>query len=172
MVTSHVRRLVEAGALRIILDNKMKENTDPFVLMGDLNDGTLSTSTELLSGQPGYRFISKSTAGSKSDSGLYTVEKLQQLRSFRHVYYTHIFQENMESLDHIMVSDAFYDHSINRKWSFKEMIILNDHLAKKGKSERVEIGANDHGIVKAVFDWNPMAAAIQKKSSSTEEDEI
>ncbi len=104
-VVSHVRRMVEAGAFRAILDAEMKGNDKPVVIVGDLNDATLSVSTELLSGNPGYRFFAKSTAGLKSDTGLYTVEKLQQLRSFRHVYYTHIFKNQMESLDHIMVSD-------------------------------------------------------------------
>lgn len=160
-VVSHVRRIVEAGAMRAILNGRMKGNDDPFVVLGDLNDGTLSISTELLSGNPGYRFFEKNRAGSKSDAGLYTVEKLQQLRSFRHVYYTHIFQQQMESLDHIMVSDAFYDHAVNRKWSFREMIVLNDHLVFDDKDSRTAIGANDHGIIRASFDWNPMEKLLQ-----------
>ena len=71
--------MVEAGAFRAILDAEMKGNDKPVVIVGDLNDATLSVSTELLSGSPGYRFFAKSTAGLKSDTGLYTVEKLQQL---------------------------------------------------------------------------------------------
>lgn len=160
-VVSHVRRIVEAGALRAMLDTEMKGNSAPFVVIGDLNDGTLATSTELLTGQPGYRFFEKSKAGSKSDAGLYTVEKLQQLRSFRHVYYTHIFQQNLESLDHILVSDAFYDHSIARKWSFREMVVFNDHLAVEDPRERTELGSGDHGLVRAQFDWNPMAKVLE-----------
>jgi predicted extracellular nuclease len=161
-VVSHVRRIVEAGAFRAILNNEMKGNDRPYVVIGDLNDGTQSISTELLSGQPGYRFIEKSKAGSKSDAGFYTVEKLQKLRSFRDVYFTHIFQQNMESLDHILVSDAFYDHAITRQWSFNEMVVYNDHLAVEDPAERTRIGSNDHGIVRAEFDWNPMKAALNK----------
>ncbi|MCV0396672.1 MAG: endonuclease/exonuclease/phosphatase family protein [Rhizobiaceae bacterium] len=160
-VVSHVRRIAEAGAMRAMLDVEMKGNTNPHVIIGDLNDGTLSISTELLTGNPGYRFIEKSTAGSRSDAGLYTVEKLQQLRSFRHVYYTHVFRQSMESLDHILVSDAFYDHSAGRKWSFNEMIVMNDHLVLDDKSSRTKVGANDHGIVRAQFDWNPMSEALE-----------
>lgn len=160
-VVSHVRRIVEAGALRVMLNEEMRGNNDAFVVIGDLNDGTLSTSTELITNQPGYRFIEKSRAGSKSDLGLYTVEKLQQLRSFLHVYFTHIYQQNMESLDHILVSDAFYDHAITRKWSFNEMIIYNDHLAVEDPAERTRLGYNDHGIVRAQFDWNPMETALK-----------
>ncbi|MFC3630293.1 endonuclease/exonuclease/phosphatase family protein [Paracoccus angustae] len=160
-VVSHVRRMVEAGAFRAILDDEMRRNDKPVVVLGDLNDATTSVSTELLTGNPGYRFFAKSTAGSKSDRGLYTVEKLQQLRSFRHVYYTYIHQNQMESLDHIMVSDSFYDHSAIRRWSFREMRVLNDHLTAT-EAERKRRGYNDHGIIAARFDWNPMAEEVEK----------
>ncbi|MTE00749.1 endonuclease/exonuclease/phosphatase family protein [Paracoccus sp. YIM 132242] len=160
-VVSHVRRMVEAGALRAILDDAMRGNDDPVVVLGDLNDGTTSVSTELLTGNPGYRFFAKSTAGRKSDRGLYTVEKLQQLRSFRHVYYTYVFRNQMESLDHILVSDAFYDHSAIRRWSFREMRVLNDHLTAT-EAERTRLGFNDHGIIVARFDWNPMVEEAER----------
>lgn len=160
-VVSHVRRMVEAGAFRAILDKEMKGNDKPVVVVGDVNDATLSVSTELLSGSPGYRFFAKSTAGLRSDAGLYTVENLQQLRSFRAVYYTHIFKNQMESLDHIMVSDSFYDHSSIRKWSFREMQVINDHLTATD-GERSRLGYNDHGIIVARFDWNPMVAEAEK----------
>jgi predicted extracellular nuclease len=162
-VAAHVRRIVEAGALRVLLDGGMKGNADPFVVIGDLNDGTLSISTELISAEPGYRFFAKSRAGSRSDSGLYTVEKLQQLRSFRDVYYTHVHQQKMESLDHIMVSDAFYDHADVRSWTFHAMEIHNDHLVYDDKSSRTAAGANDHAVVKAMFDWNPMAKVLAQE---------
>lgn len=154
-VASHVRRMVEAGALRIIFDQQMRGNNDPVVVLGDLNDGTPAVSTELLTANPGYRVFAKSRAGVRSERGLYSVELLQQLRSFRDVYYTHIFRNKMESLDHILVSDAFYDNSENRKWSFREMRVMNDHLDLATKERLAAIGASDHGIVRAIFDWNP-----------------
>lgn len=160
-VVSHVRRMVEAGALRAILDAEMEGNDRPVVVLGDLNDATTAVSTELLTGNPGYRFFSKSTVGRKSDKGLYTVEKLQQLRSFRHVYYTYVFKNQMESLDHIMVSDSFYDHSAIRKWSFREMRVLNDHLTAT-EAQRIRLGFNDHGIIVARFDWNPMVEEAER----------
>lgn len=160
-VVSHVRRMVEAGAFRAILNDEMDGNDRPVVVLGDLNDATTAVSTELLTGNPGYRFFAKSTAGRKSDLGLYTVEKLQQLRSFRHVYYTYIHKNQMESLDHIMVSDSFYDHSSIRKWSFREMRVLNDHLTASEAQGR-RLGYNDHGIIVARFDWNPMVEEAER----------
>ena len=155
---SHIRRVMEAGALRAILDDVMKpEDEDalsPTVVIGDLNDDSLSVTTELISGQPGYRLFTKSTAGSRADKGLYSVERLQQFRSLRHVYYTHVFRNKRESLDHILVSEEFYDFSRKRRWSFREMEVINDHLNREAFED--QLGASDHGIVRARFDWNPM----------------
>lgn len=158
---SHVRRVLEAGALRAMLDEVMvsedKDALSPVVVMGDLNDGALSVTNELISDQPGYRVIEKSTAGLSANKGLYSAERLQQLRSMRHVYYTYIFKNKLESLDHILVSEEFYDHSRKRHWSFREMEIFNDHV---GRSEDKADGAGDHGLVRAHFDWNPMPEEI------------
>ena len=158
---AHIRRVMEAGALRAMLDGVMKSEDDraisPVVLLGDLNDDTLSVTNELISDQPTYRVIEKSRAGLTSDKGLYSVERLQQFRSMRHVYYTHIFQHKRESLDHILVSEEFYDHSRKRHWSFREMEIYTDHLNRESFEEE---GASDHGLVRAYFDWNPMPEEI------------
>ncbi len=154
---AHIRRVMEAAALRAILDAKMKsaeaDDLSPVVVLGDLNDGSLAVSTELLTNQPSFRLAAKSRAGESSDRGLYTVEMLQQYRSLRHVYYTHIFKNKLESLDHILVSEEFYDHSKKRHWSFREMEVYNDHLHRE---KFKEIGAGDHGLVRAYFDWNPV----------------
>lgn len=154
---SHVRRVMEAGALRVMLDDLLRaEESDelsPLVLMGDLNDDTLSVTNELMSAQPSYRVQEKSRSGAKSDRGLYSAERLQQYRSSRHVYYTHIYKHKRESLDHIMVSEEFYDHSRKRQWSFRELEVFNDHLNRESFEDQ---GASDHGQVRAYFDWNPM----------------
>jgi predicted extracellular nuclease len=160
--TSHIRRVMEAGALRAILDGVMTSQEEdaisPTVVLGDLNDDTLSISTELITDQPTYRVMEKIRAGLTSDKGLYSVERLQQYRSLRHVYYTHIYEHKRESLDHILVSEEFYDHSRKRLWSFREMEVINDHLNR----EEFELeGASDHGLVRAYFDWNPMPREIE-----------
>lgn len=156
--TSHIRRIVEAGALRAMLDETMTGPDDdaisPTVVMGDLNDASAAVSTELITAQPTYRVANASRAGFKSDKGLYSVERLQQYRSLRDVYYTHVYKDKRESLDHILVSEEFYDHSRKRIWSFREMEVINDHL---NRDELKAEGASDHGLVRACFDWNPMA---------------
>ncbi|MGR3743633.1 MAG: hypothetical protein ACU0BC_05625 [Pseudooceanicola nanhaiensis] len=51
------------------------------------------------------------------------------------------------------MSEEFYDHSRKRRWSFRDMEVVNDHLNRESHQA---IGATDHGIVRAVFDWNPL----------------
>ncbi|WDE04787.1 endonuclease/exonuclease/phosphatase family protein [Thalassomonas viridans] len=154
---SHIRRIMEAAAIRAMLDGVMKaedeDEISPVVVLGDLNDDTQSVTNELLSDQPSYRVAEKSRAGRTSDKGLYAADRLQQYRSSRHVYYTHIYKHKLESLDHILVSEEFYDHSIKRFWSFRELEVYNDHLNRESFEEE---GASDHGLVRAHFDWNPM----------------
>jgi hypothetical protein len=68
------------------------------------------------------------------------------------VYYTHIHNKTRESLDHILVSQEFYDNSRHRIWAFKGMDITNDHL---NNDDHKANGTSDHGIVRAVFEYRP-----------------
>ena len=63
----------------------------------------------------------------------------------------HIHQGIRESLDHVLVSQHFYDYSDNRVWTFNEMRVFNDHLDDEDEA----IHVSDHAIVKATFDFNP-----------------
>ena len=170
-VVSHARRMIEAGALRAMLDARMASvqaaDLSPTVVLGDLNDATLSVSTELITGQPSYRIFAKSTAGATADKGLYTVETLQEYRSPRDVYYTYIHKNQMESLDHILVSEEFYDHSRKRHWSFRELEVWNDHLNTNEKRRAATLGSSDHGVVRAYFDWNPMVEQVRGVAEET-----
>ncbi len=57
-----------------------------------------------------------------------------------------------ESLDHILVSQEFYDNSKKRVWAFLGSEIMNDHL---NRDDHKESGTTDHGIVKATFEFRP-----------------
>ncbi len=87
------------------------------------------------------------------DISLYTAQTLQEYRSSRDVYYTHIFQDMMESLDHVLVSEEFYDNSRRRLWVFDGMTVNNDHL---NFDDHKESGTNDHGIICARFRYDPL----------------
>jgi endonuclease/exonuclease/phosphatase family metal-dependent hydrolase len=128
----------------------MKGTNTPVMVMGDLNDAQHSNTLNILTGQPNYLLSGLSEGG--SDVDLYSVGTLQEYRSHRDVYYTHVFNKTRESLDHILVSQEFYDNSRNRIWAFKGMEIANDHL---NSDDHKENGSSDHGIVRATFEYRP-----------------
>ena len=147
---STIRRTAEATALRMILTEQLKGTNEPVVVLGDLNDGERSNTLNILTGQPNYLLSGFSQGG--SDVDLYAVSRLQQYRSDRNVYYTHIHQNLRESLDHILVSQEFYDNSRRRLWAFKGMDVTNDHLNHENHKEN---GTSDHGVIRAVFEYRP-----------------
>lgn len=128
----------------------MKGTDTPVVVMGDLNDSQHSNTLNIITGQPNYLLSGLSQGG--SDVDLYSVGTLQEYRSQRDVYYMHVFNKTRESLDHILVSQEFYDNSRNRLWAFKGMEITNDHL---NSDDHKETGSSDHGIVCATFEYRP-----------------
>ncbi len=146
---STIRRTAEAAALRVIINEILKHTHVPLVVLGDLNDSPLSNTLAIIGEQPSYRLFHSSRRGFKSDAGLYAAGTLQEFRSLRDVYYTHAFNGVRESLDHVLVSEQFYDHSRNRLWSFKEMKVWNDHV------EDEETASSDHGVVAAYFVYDP-----------------
>ena len=146
---STIRRTAEAAALRVLLTRQMKQTDRPVVVLGDLNDGTLSNTLSILTQQPPWRMYESSRVGNRNDVGLYTASVLQQMRSLRDVYYTHEFKGIQEVIDHVLVSEQFYDHSDRRLWSFQEMRVWNDYVEDGDKR------TSDHGVVCARFLYDP-----------------
>ena len=148
---STIRRTAEAAAFRWTLTEQMKDTATPVIVLGDLNDSKHSNTLNILTGQPRYLLSGHSKGG--SDVDLYSVGTLQEYRSQRDVYYTHVYNNTRESLDHILVSQEFYDNSKKRLWAFKGSEIYNDHL---NNEEHKENGSTDHGIVHATFEYRPV----------------
>lgn len=147
---STIRRTAEASALRMILTDEMKNNSNPVVVLGDCNDAQHSNTLNILTEQPNYLLSGYSRGG--SDTSLYTIETLQEYRSLRDVYYTHVYKNSRESLDQILVSQEFYDNSKSRLWAFKGMDLVNDHLNADNHKKN---GSSDHGVVRARFEYRP-----------------
>lgn len=146
---STIRRSAEAAALRFVLTEQMRGNDSPVIVLGDINDGQHSNTANILTEQPQY-LVGDSLGG--SDVALYTAQTLQEYRDTRDVYYTHVHQDIRESLDHILVSEQFYDHSRKRLWLFDGLLINNDHL---NFDNHKAAGTNDHGIIRAAFSFRP-----------------
>ena len=149
---STIRRTAEATALRVLLTDVMKGTETPVLVLGDINDGQHSNTINILSEQPAY-LVGESRGG--ADIGLYSAQTLQEYRDTRDVYYTHVHQDLRESLDHVLVSEQFYDHSLRRRWLFDGLSISNDHL---NEEDHRTTGTGDHGVVKVAFKWKPYAS--------------
>ncbi len=147
-----IRRTAEATALRILLTKAMKGTVTPVLVLGDLNDGQHSNTLNILTEQPRY-LVGESRGG--VDTGLYTAQTLQEYRDTRDVYYTHVHDDLRESLDHVLVSEQFYDNSRRRLWLFDGLLINNDHLDDK---DHRATGSGDHGVVRVDFAWKPARA--------------
>lgn len=137
---STIRRTAEATALRMILINHLKGGGTPTVVIGDLNDDPLSNTVNLLTNQP---TMTKHSRG--GDNSLYNALFLQQLKSFRDVYFTHEYKNHKGVLDHILVSEEFFEHSSDSSWSHKNTRIWNDYI------EDSYAHTSDHGIIKSTF---------------------
>ena len=168
---AQIRRSAEAAALRVLLNARMLDNDEPFVVLGDLNDDYLSVSTTIVTGDPSFKLFEGSRVGAKpsklGDLGLYSTQILKQYRSLRNVHYTHIYKNKLEVLDHILVSEQFYDHSPKRIWAFRDVQYWVDHLYDD-KDAKV---TTDHGIVLAQFDYRPLAPIIQETAEDLSEDD-
>ncbi|MEM1129874.1 MAG: endonuclease/exonuclease/phosphatase family protein [Pseudomonadota bacterium] len=147
---STIRRTAEAAALRDVIGQALRDTHTPLALVGDLNDGAHSNTLSILTEQPSYRLFEASGAGRRSDRGLYAASRLQAYRLNGDVGHTHVFKGEREILDHVLVSEQFYDHSRNRMWSFEEMRIWNDHVEDDDRA------TTDHGVVSARFRWDPV----------------
>lgn len=150
---STIRRTAEATALRWMITQKTRNTSDPVVVLGDLNDGQHSNTLNIITAQPNYLKPWSRPAG--ADAALYSAQALQQLQSLTDVYYTHVFKQARESLDHVLVSEEFYDGSKSRIWGFDELLIENDHLNFEDHKER---GTGDHGVVRVQFRYRPAEA--------------
>lgn len=153
---STIRRTAEAAALRFILSEQMKGSRTGVIVLGDINDGQHSNTVNILTEQPNF-LVGDSLGG--GDSALYTAQTLQEYRNTRDVYYTHVFKDIMESLDHILVSEEFYDNSRRRIWIFDGMTVDNDHL---NVDDHKLDGTNDHGVICAAFKYRPIKAEARE----------
>jgi len=136
-------------AISTVRRTATKKTDTPVVVLGDMNDGKDSNTLNILSEQPTYLTPLSSGGG---DNALYTAQTMQEYRSTRDVYYTHVYKGQRDSLDHVMFSQEFYDNSKKRLWAFEEMLVQNDHL---NYSDHKTSGTNDHGIIRVGFKWKP-----------------
>ena len=65
--------------------------------------------------------------------------------TFRDVYYTHEFRRRRDALDHILVSEEFFEGSNEQIWSLSDTRLWVDHIDDN------ETHTSDHGLIRASF---------------------
>lgn len=137
---STIRRTAEATALRMMLIDQLRGSGTPVVVIGDLNDDPLSNTLSLITDQP-----TMSNRARGADRSLYSTLFFQQLKSFQDVYYTHEHNSHRSVLDHILVSEEFFEYSSDVIWKHQDTRIWNDHIDDDNPY------STDHGIIRSSF---------------------
>lgn len=141
-------RAAEAVAFRFLLIDEMKNTKTPVAVLGDLNDATRSVTSDIVAGSPPWKKLSRDEKKVIWDQLLYSTAEMQARRSFRDVYFTHIFNGHHESLDHILLSEEFVDANPERIGRFEYLRVFNDHLVDNTLSDdEVPVWQSDHGQV-------------------------
>jgi endonuclease/exonuclease/phosphatase family metal-dependent hydrolase len=145
---SLIRRAAEAAALRFLVLSEIVGNAQPAIVLGDLNDGARAVSTDIVMGDTPSRFWPRDPADRQAywDRALYSAYEINARQIGRDVSYTHIFNGSYENLDHILVSQEFYDRNPQRIGVVSNLRYFNDHLfdsqLSDDKRDRI---VSDHG---------------------------
>jgi endonuclease/exonuclease/phosphatase family metal-dependent hydrolase len=151
---SLIRRSVEACGLREILVRHAERNTDPVIIMGDLNDTSLAVATRVISGEPPMRYLKFEDKKKAWDVLFYHAKDIQARKSYQDFYYTHIHNGHYEALDHIMVSQELVAENPNAIGQIRNVAIFNDHLIDETLSEdSIPCWQSDHGQVVATIEF-------------------
>jgi predicted extracellular nuclease len=143
-----IRRAAEAAALRFLVLDEVVDNARPVIVLGDLNDAARAVSTDIVLGDAPSRSWPKAASDRKAywDRLLYSTYEINARQVGRDVSYTHIFNGRYENLDHILVSQEFYDRNPQRIADVSNVRYFNDHLVDSQLSDdRHSRVVSDHG---------------------------
>jgi predicted extracellular nuclease len=135
VLRSLIRRGAEALGLRYLAADHIRDDRMPLLILGDFNDVAASVTTQIVLG-----------AGDPMENGiddrLFDGYRIQSRGDLLHdTGYTHIHEGKYETIDHILVSEAFHPASRSAIGEVVDVTYLNDHIALRQPE------ASDHGIV-------------------------
>ena len=139
---AHVMRCAEAAALRHLVVQQLADTREPMVLMGDLNDGPLAATTQMIT-------ATHSVAWDRAalDAALFHAYDVQTASAIRRdVGYSHVYQGLPDTLDQIWVSEEFVAASKFAIGDVARVEYFNDHLNEGRDRTR-----SDHGFVRALL---------------------
>jgi endonuclease/exonuclease/phosphatase family metal-dependent hydrolase len=132
MLRSLMRRGIDAWGVRRLIEDALREEAAPVMVMGDFNDGPDAVTTQIV------------MAGGAGGSGC----RLQHCRRLgaigdplRDPGYTLVHDGRHECIDHVLVSPEFDPASAEAIVEAIDVAYLNDHLSLPVP------GASDHGAV-------------------------
>jgi endonuclease/exonuclease/phosphatase family metal-dependent hydrolase len=138
MLRSMVRRGAEALGLRYLISDQLRRQRLPLIILGDFNDVSTAMTTQLVTGAVSERRMHRD----RPTDRLFDSYRIQSHnRPVRDVAYTHIYDGVMETIDHVLVSDAFEPGAPASIGEVLEVAYINDHLGLKRHE------ASDHGQV-------------------------
>lgn len=139
---SLVMRASEALALRLKVVELLHRTRLPLVLMGDLNDGPHSVTTQLIAATSQVAYDKGAL-----DHALFSAWDVQGEAAMRRdVAYSHIHQGYPEVLDQVLVSEQFVATSRESIGDVRRVEVFNDHLFEGRDRSR-----SDHGFVRALL---------------------
>ncbi|MEA1938598.1 MAG: endonuclease/exonuclease/phosphatase family protein, partial [Pseudomonadota bacterium] len=166
MAKAAIVRTMESLAVRFLVIEELRANPGiPIIVMGDLNDGVRSVSTDIATGVALPLWLPKRDAARGVDYSLFSTYELQTKHSDRDVYYTHLFRGVHETLDHIFVSKHFVPQyiahgTIRQVGAVANLRVLNDFLVDEEIDglTRAEVKQHlktrsDHAQLVTRIDW-------------------
>lgn len=147
---SLIRRTAEALAIRKLLVDELRNDADPVVLLGDVNDTGQAVTSEIVTGEQPLRFFPRDVKRKLWDILLYQVRDIQARKSMYASYYTHIHNGHHEVLDHIMVSQEMVYDNPKGIGGISYAKVFNDHLVDETLGEeKIPEWKSDHGQIVA-----------------------
>lgn len=158
---AQLRRTAEAAGIRSLVRRELEGTRTPVIVLGDCNAGTPSVVASIMSGPAPGRYLKTEEKQRLWDRMLYDAIELQSRQSLNGTYYTHIFQGHYEALDHILLSEEFYDRNPAHIARVEYVRLFTDHLVDGDLCpDRIPSWQSDHGAVVVTIHRDSAAPAI------------
>lgn len=147
---SMIMRGAESAALRARVIELIHRTRDPLVLLGDMNDGPHSVTSQLIAATQAVAYDRQAR-----DVALFHALDVQTEPALRRdLAYSHVFQGWPELLDQIWVSEEWVGSSRFALGDVRRVEVFNDHLHEGRDRTR-----SDHGFVRALLRLKSSPAA-------------
>ena len=147
---SLIMRGAESAALRGLVTDLIHRTRDPLVLLGDMNDGPQSVTSQLIAATQAVAYDRQ--ARDVALFHAYDVQSEPALR--RDMAYSHVFQGWPDLLDQIWVSEELVHHAKFAIGDVRRVEYFNDHLHEGRDRTR-----SDHGFVRALLRFRGVQGA-------------